>query len=105
ATDLGERPAGLRRGRGFRRRHGAACANRGGSLVTAVQVPTDIAIAQAARLRPLADIAAELGLDEDEVELYGKYKAKVLLKALAPREPKGGPRPGPATTPPHHGER
>jgi len=57
--------------------------------VTAVQVPTDIAIAQAARLRPLADIAAELGLKEDEVELYGKYKAKVLLKALARREPKG----------------
>ena len=57
--------------------------------MTAVQVPTDIAIAQAARLRPLADIAAELGLDEDEVELYGKYKAKVLLKALARREPKG----------------
>jgi len=57
--------------------------------VTAVQVPTDIAIAQAARLRPLADIAAELGLKEDEVELYGKYKAKVFLKALARREPKG----------------
>ena len=57
--------------------------------MTAVQVPTDIAIAQAARLRPLADIAAELGLKEDEVELYGKYKAKVLLKALARREPKG----------------
>jgi len=57
--------------------------------VTAVQVPTDIAIAQAARLRPVAEIAAELGLEEDEVELYGKYKAKVLLKALARREPKG----------------
>ena len=57
--------------------------------MTAVQVPTDIAIAQAARLRPLADIAAELGLKDDEVELYGKYKAKVLLKALARREPKG----------------
>ena len=57
--------------------------------MTAVQVPTDIAIAQAARLRPLADIAAELGLKEDEVELYGKYKAKVFLKALARREPKG----------------
>jgi len=57
--------------------------------VTAVQVPTDIAIAQAARLRPLTDIATELGLKDDEVELYGKYKAKVLLKALARREPKG----------------
>ena len=57
--------------------------------MTAVQVPTDIAIAQAARLRPVADIAAELGLQEDEVELYGKYKAKVRLKALARRKPKG----------------
>ncbi len=57
--------------------------------MTAVQVPTDIAIAQAARLRPLTDIATELGLKDDEVELYGKYKAKVLLKALARREPKG----------------
>src|SRR3989454_2014753 len=46
-------------------------------------------IAQAAKLRPIADIAAELGLAEDEVELYGKYKAKVRLAALAARKPKG----------------
>jgi formate--tetrahydrofolate ligase len=52
-------------------------------------VPTDIAIAQAAKLRPVADVAAELGLAEDEVELYGKYKAKVRLSALAGRRPKG----------------
>ena len=52
-------------------------------------VPTDIAIAQAAKLRPVADIAAELGLSDDEVELYGKYKAKVSLKALGRRKPKG----------------
>jgi formate--tetrahydrofolate ligase len=57
--------------------------------VTAVQVPTDIAIAQAARPRPVAEIAAELGLADDEIELYGKYKAKVLLKALARRQPRG----------------
>jgi formate--tetrahydrofolate ligase len=57
--------------------------------VTAVQVPTDIAIAQAAKLRPVADIAAELGLDEDEIELYGKYKAKVLVPALTRRPAKG----------------
>jgi len=30
-------------------------------------VPTDIAIAQAAKLRPVADIAAELGLDDEEI--------------------------------------
>src|SRR5207248_4829535 len=53
------------------------------------KVPTDIAIAQAAKLRPIADIAAELGLDDDEVELYGRYKAKIRLHALARRKPKG----------------
>jgi formate--tetrahydrofolate ligase len=57
--------------------------------MSAAQVPTDIAIAQAAKLRPVADIAAELGLADDELELYGKYKAKVLLKALARRRSKG----------------
>jgi formate--tetrahydrofolate ligase len=56
---------------------------------TASKVPSDIAIAQAAKLRPIADVAAELGLAEDELELYGKYKAKILLKALERREPKG----------------
>jgi len=58
-------------------------------VTTTVKVPTDIVIAQAAKLRPVADIAAELGLAEDEVELYGKYKAKVRLSALARRGPKG----------------
>ena len=52
-------------------------------------VPTDIAIAQAARLRPIADIARELGLAEDEVELYGRYKAKISLEAIARRKPSG----------------
>ena len=52
-------------------------------------VPTDIAIAQAAKLRPVADIARELGLDDDELELYGKYKAKVRLSALARRKERG----------------
>ena len=58
-------------------------------MTTTAKVPTDIAIAQAAKLRPVADIAAELGLAGDEVELYGKYKAKVRLEALARRKPKG----------------
>ena len=57
--------------------------------MTVVQVPTDIAIAQAAKLRPIADIAAELGLADDEIELYGKYKAKILLQALSRRRSKG----------------
>ena len=58
-------------------------------MTTTVKVPTDIAIAQTAKLRPIADIADELGLDDDEIELYGKYKAKALLTALAGRQPKG----------------
>ncbi|MGH7700771.1 MAG: formate--tetrahydrofolate ligase [Gemmatimonadales bacterium] len=48
-------------------------------------MPSDIEIAQAARLRPIADVAAELGLGDDEIELYGRYKAKVPLAALARR--------------------
>src|SRR5256884_9072386 len=61
-----------------------------GPVTTTAKVPTDIAIAQAAKLRPVADIAAELGLAEDEVELYGKYKAKVRLRGPGPGKPRGG---------------
>jgi len=57
--------------------------------LTAIKVPSDIAIAQAAKLRPIRDVAAELGLADDEVELYGKYKAKISLRALHKRPPKG----------------
>ncbi len=38
---------------------------------------SDLEIAQRARLKPIAEIAAGLGIDEDELELYGKHKAKV----------------------------
>ena len=58
-------------------------------MTTTAKVPTDIAIAQAAKLRPVAEIAAELGFGDDEVELYGKYKAKIRLHALARRQPRG----------------
>ena len=49
---------------------------------------SDLEIAQRATLKPIAQIAAALGIEEDEFELYGKYKAKVtlaLLKRLAGR--------------------
>ncbi len=42
-------------------------------------VPSDIEIAQAATLKPITEIAASVGLSEDDLELYGKYKAKVHL--------------------------
>jgi formate--tetrahydrofolate ligase len=58
-------------------------------MTMTVKLPSDIAIAQAATLRPIADVAAELGLADDEVELYGKYKAKIALRALERRSPKG----------------
>ncbi|HEY6110780.1 MAG TPA: formate--tetrahydrofolate ligase [Gemmatimonadales bacterium] len=58
-------------------------------MTTAVKVPTDIEIAQAAKLRPIADVAAELGLAEDEVEFYGRYKAKISLQAIERRTPRG----------------
>ena len=45
-------------------------------------VPPDIEIAQGASLKPIETIASELGLLPDEVELYGKYKAKVRLEVL-----------------------
>src|SRR6476659_3498221 len=43
-------------------------------------VPSDIEIAQAAELRPILDVARDVGLTEDDLELYGKYKAKVHLE-------------------------
>jgi len=42
---------------------------------------SDIAIAQGAKLRPISEIAQGLSLTSDEVELYGKYKAKISTKA------------------------
>ena len=43
---------------------------------------SSLEIAQAAKLRPVADIAAEIGLEPAEVELYGNHKAKVGLSVL-----------------------
>ena len=45
-----------------------------------MSVPSDIEIAQAAKMRPIADVAAELGLTPDDLDLYGKYKAKIPLE-------------------------
>jgi len=43
---------------------------------------SDIEIAQEATMLPITEIAANLGILEDELELYGKYKAKVSLDIL-----------------------
>src|SRR3954464_11126609 len=58
-------------------------------MATATKVPSDIAIAQAAKLRPIADVAAEVGLSPDEILPYGRYKAKISAEAIARRKPTG----------------
>src|SRR5512143_1687678 len=45
-------------------------------------VPSDIEIAQAGKLKPILQIAQELGIKESELELFGPYKAKVKLEIL-----------------------
>ncbi|KRM09666.1 formate--tetrahydrofolate ligase [Paucilactobacillus suebicus] len=41
---------------------------------------TDLEIAQQATMKPIKDIAAQIGLGEDDIEPYGKYKAKISTK-------------------------
>lgn len=45
-------------------------------------VPSDIEIAQEAKLKPILRVAAELGIHPNELELYGPYKAKIKLEIL-----------------------
>ena len=44
---------------------------------------TDVEIAQSAKMKPIKEIAQKVGLDEDDLELYGKYKAKISLEAIS----------------------
>lgn len=46
---------------------------------------TDIEIAQAAQMKPIGQIAAQMGLSEEDLSYYGKYKAKVSLDVLSQR--------------------
>lgn len=45
-------------------------------------IPSDIEIARNTQLRPITEIAAKLGIPEDALEHYGKYKAKVSLEKI-----------------------
>jgi formate--tetrahydrofolate ligase len=45
-------------------------------------VKSSLEIAQEHQMRPIADIARAIGLEDDEIELYGRYKAKVELSAI-----------------------
>jgi formate--tetrahydrofolate ligase len=58
-------------------------------MTTAPVVPSDIEIAQAAKMRPIADVAAELGLGPDEILPYGRYKAKIAPEVIARTRPQG----------------
>ncbi|QAA30747.1 formate--tetrahydrofolate ligase [Clostridium manihotivorum] len=44
---------------------------------------TDIEIAQESRMEPIVKIAEKLGLMDDDIELYGKYKCKISLDVLS----------------------
>jgi formate--tetrahydrofolate ligase len=48
----------------------------------ATTTPSSLEIAQEAKLRPITEIAAAAGLEPDELDLYGTYKAKVSLSVL-----------------------
>ncbi|MCR5231972.1 MAG: formate--tetrahydrofolate ligase [Acholeplasmatales bacterium] len=49
---------------------------------------TDLEIAQKAEIKPITEIAKELGIDEENLELYGKYKAKVSLDSFGNKDGK-----------------
>ena len=44
---------------------------------------TDVQIAQSAEMKPIKEIAEQLGLEEEDLELYGKYKAKISLETIS----------------------
>jgi len=52
----------------------------GVSPLPSAPIPSDIEIAQSVKPRPIQDVAAELGLGPDDLDLYGRYKAKIPLE-------------------------
>ncbi|MCR4712963.1 MAG: formate--tetrahydrofolate ligase, partial [Treponemataceae bacterium] len=50
---------------------------------------TDIEIAQQNKMDPIVDIAAKIGLTENDIDLYGKYKAKLTIKKIRELQSKG----------------
>ena len=51
-------------------------------MTPASPLPSSLEIARSVTPRPIMDLARELGLRDDEVELYGPYKAKVRLEGI-----------------------
>ncbi|WP_210365037.1 formate--tetrahydrofolate ligase [Bacillus sp. REN3] len=52
-------------------------------METNIQVKSDIEIARESKMKPIMEIAAKIGLDAEEIEMFGKYKAKLSAEALA----------------------
>jgi formate--tetrahydrofolate ligase len=53
-------------------------------------MPSDIQISRAAKMLPIGEVAARLGIPDEALEPYGRFKAKIALDWLAKR--RGGPR-------------
>lgn len=49
---------------------------------------SDIEIAQKAKMKPILEVGTSIGLTEDDIELYGKYKGKISLDVLKRNESK-----------------
>ena len=49
---------------------------------TKKKVKSDIEIAQQSTMQPILDIAKKIGLTENDLELYGKYKGKLSYEAI-----------------------
>lgn len=47
-----------------------------------INIPTDIEISQNAKLKPIEDVAADLGITRSDLELYGDYKAKIKFSFI-----------------------
>ena len=50
--------------------------------------PSDLEIAQSAKIRHIKEVAATIGLGNDDLEYYGKYKAKLPLRLIDPEKGK-----------------
>jgi hypothetical protein len=57
-------------------------ARRGASRLAEGAMPSSLEIAQAAEMQPVESIAESIGLLPEEVQPYGRYKAKINLTAL-----------------------
>lgn len=54
----------------------------GKNLKSMSSFPSDLEIAQKAAIQPIANIAAKLGIDTNDIDFYGKYKAKLPLSFI-----------------------